>query len=537
MRIGRFSQMFLLLVVSGWGTVWAAPEKSVDASILQQSAKITTQGTVVDAQGEPLIGVSILEVGTTNGTITDIDGKFTLQVTSGATLELSYIGYKTQQLKAVSALGTIQMSDDTEVLQEVVVTALGIKREKKALGYAIQEVKGESLVEARETNLANALSGTLANLMTNLGGISIQEQRPDIAASYIKDADYLGKRFEKHFVLNTDNPTKGYWMDGLPENLDPRALKLYYLPYDSNADNTIDIGSEVKKYKGTFGLISFEDETDTIKIDGTYSWNGIPAGTTTSFSPSMSKNELANSSSARLNNYPILGSQARDAKEKMVYFGPWETYFLVAEALERQWVTPGEVGGLTAENAYNKAVELSFIHFGVSQYYSTYITSTDYNRVGTSVAYNHTTPASTVTMKYVDGYTDQEGTVQYQYPDGTRTLYGNQLNDHLSKIFTQKYIAQLPYLVQECWSDYRRVGLPFFDIIANEKMMTGTDMTEWDPESWKSGQKWQYYPQRMRYPTTLDNANPTEYKHALELLGGANTTMVPLWWSLAYSQK
>lgn len=156
--------MFLLLVVSGWGTVWAAPEKSVDASILQQSAKITTQGTVIDAQGEPLIGVSILEVGTTNGTITDIDGKFTLQVTSGATLELSYIGYKTQQLKAVSDLGTIQMSDDTEVLQEVVVTALGIKREKKALGYAMQEVKGESLVEARETNLANALSGKISGV-------------------------------------------------------------------------------------------------------------------------------------------------------------------------------------------------------------------------------------------------------------------------------------------------------------------------------------------------------------------------------------
>lgn len=164
MRIGRFLQMFLLLVVSGWGTVWAAPEKSVDASILQQSAKITTQGTVIDAQGEPLIGVSILEVGTTNGTITDIDGKFTLQVTSGATLELSYIGYKTQQLKAVSDLGTIQMSDDTEVLQEVVVTALGIKREKKALGYAMQEVKGESLVEARETNLANALSGKISGV-------------------------------------------------------------------------------------------------------------------------------------------------------------------------------------------------------------------------------------------------------------------------------------------------------------------------------------------------------------------------------------
>ena len=79
---------------------------------------------------------------------------------------------------------------------------------------------------------------------------------------------------------------------------------------------------------------------------------------------------MPNSSSARLNNYPILGSQARDAKEKMVYFfGPWETYFLVAEALETSVGYTGEVGGLTAENAYNKAVELSFIHFGVSQYY------------------------------------------------------------------------------------------------------------------------------------------------------------------------
>ena len=156
--------MFLLLMVSGWGTVWAAPEKSLDASISQQSAKITTQGTIVDAQGEPLIGVSILEVGTTNGTITDIDGKFTLQVASGATLEISYIGYKTQQLPATPDFGTIKMSDDTEVLQEVVVTALGIKREKKALGYAMQEVKGESLVEARETNLANALSGKISGV-------------------------------------------------------------------------------------------------------------------------------------------------------------------------------------------------------------------------------------------------------------------------------------------------------------------------------------------------------------------------------------
>lgn len=164
MRIGRFSQLFLLLTVSGWGTVWAAPEKPAGMSVLQQASKITVQGTVIDAQGEPLIGVSVLEVGTTNGAITDIDGKFSLNVASGATLELSYIGFKTLQLSAVPDLGTIRMSDDTEVLQEVVVTALGIKREKKALGYAMQEVKGESLVEARETNLANALSGKISGV-------------------------------------------------------------------------------------------------------------------------------------------------------------------------------------------------------------------------------------------------------------------------------------------------------------------------------------------------------------------------------------
>ncbi len=164
MRIGRFSQMFLLLMASGWGAAWATPAQVMDASTLQQSAKITTQGTIVDSKGEPLIGVSILEVGTTNGTITDIDGKFTLQVASGATLEISYIGYKTQQLTAKPDFGTIKMADDTEVLQEVVVTALGIKREKKALGYAMQEVKGESLVAARETNLANALSGKISGV-------------------------------------------------------------------------------------------------------------------------------------------------------------------------------------------------------------------------------------------------------------------------------------------------------------------------------------------------------------------------------------
>lgn len=98
-----------------------------------------------------------------------------MQVTSGATLELSYIGYKTQQLKAVSDLGTIQMSDDTEVLQEVVVTALGLKREEKALGYAMTEIKGDELRAANTVSPIAGLQGKVAGveIANSDGGILV----------------------------------------------------------------------------------------------------------------------------------------------------------------------------------------------------------------------------------------------------------------------------------------------------------------------------------------------------------------------------
>lgn len=163
MEFKQLPSAFLLMMASGCGTALAA-SNAPELFIMQQADKITVQGTVVDATGEPLIGVSVLELGTTNGAITDIDGKFSLSVASGSKLELSYIGYKSIQVEAKADLGVITLSEDTEVLEEVVVTALGIKREKKALGYAMQEVKGESLVASREANIANALSGKIAGV-------------------------------------------------------------------------------------------------------------------------------------------------------------------------------------------------------------------------------------------------------------------------------------------------------------------------------------------------------------------------------------
>lgn len=150
MEFKQLPSAFLLMMASGCGTALAA-SNAPELFIMQQADKITVQGTVVDATGEPLIGVSVLELGTTNGAITDIDGKFSLSVASGSKLELSYIGYKSIQVEAKADLGVITLSEDTEVLEEVVVTALGIKREKKALGYAMQEVKvNHLLLHARQ---------------------------------------------------------------------------------------------------------------------------------------------------------------------------------------------------------------------------------------------------------------------------------------------------------------------------------------------------------------------------------------------------
>ena len=121
------------------------------------------KGTVTDGAGEPLIGATIKVVGTQNGTVTDLDGKFSINCKTGATLEISFIGYKTIQVQASNGM-TVKLVEDGEVLQDVVVTALGIKRDRKALGYGLTEVKGEELTKAKETNVINSLAGKVAGL-------------------------------------------------------------------------------------------------------------------------------------------------------------------------------------------------------------------------------------------------------------------------------------------------------------------------------------------------------------------------------------
>lgn len=169
-------QLKLALCVLGTGLmtmpVMANGSKGMDTNIAVEADRITVKGNISDVSG-PLIGVSVMVVGTTNGTITDMDGNFTLECNAGDELEISYIGYNTIRVKAQSNM-QITLEESSTELEEVVVTALGIKRDRKALGYGLSEVKGEELTKAKETNVINSLAGKVAGLVVSntAGGAS-----------------------------------------------------------------------------------------------------------------------------------------------------------------------------------------------------------------------------------------------------------------------------------------------------------------------------------------------------------------------------
>ncbi len=129
-------------------------------------------GVVSDAEGEPLIGVSVVKEGTAEGTITDFNGAYQVQVPSDTTvLVYSYVGFEDQRI-TVGSRTTIDvtMRPAAEVLEEVVVTALALEKDKRSLGYATQSVDGDELTQAREVNVVNSLAGRVAGAQINQSG-------------------------------------------------------------------------------------------------------------------------------------------------------------------------------------------------------------------------------------------------------------------------------------------------------------------------------------------------------------------------------
>ena len=157
----------LLLCLLSAGMMWtpaaaAVTELHANMAVAGPDDQVIT-GTVEDANG-PMIGATVKVVGATQGTVTDLDGNFRLKCKPGDMLEVSYVGYNPVQVRARQGM-KVMMAEDKTQLSEVVVTALGIKRERKALGYALSEVKGEELQKAKETNVVNSLAGKVAGLV------------------------------------------------------------------------------------------------------------------------------------------------------------------------------------------------------------------------------------------------------------------------------------------------------------------------------------------------------------------------------------
>lgn len=139
-------------------------------SVVQLLAQRTITGKVTSADdGSVMPGVTVLLKGSTNGVLTDVDGKYSISVPKNATeLQFSFIGMKTQ-IVAITALNTVDcmLQSEAQNIEGVVVTALGIKREKKALGYAVGEVKADAIVNSGETNVVTALAGKVSGVVVN----------------------------------------------------------------------------------------------------------------------------------------------------------------------------------------------------------------------------------------------------------------------------------------------------------------------------------------------------------------------------------
>ena len=138
-----------------------------------QTTQVT--GTVISMEDNmPVIGASVVVKGTTTGTVTDMDGNFTLEVPSDAHfIQISYVGMEPQELRIKQNMGTIRMASDSQNLDEVVVTAMGLTREKKSLAYAIQEVGSDELTKAGQISVTGALSGKVAGVQINQFGGSV----------------------------------------------------------------------------------------------------------------------------------------------------------------------------------------------------------------------------------------------------------------------------------------------------------------------------------------------------------------------------
>jgi hypothetical protein len=135
-----------------------SPENQIEANTQQQQKK-RISGTVLDENGQPIIGANIIEVGTTNGTVTDMDGKFTIDVSDNATIRISYIGYLEQEVNTAGKNSlNITLVEDTQTLEEVVVVGYGTMRKSDITG-SVASISADEMLKRNPINIGQGLQG------------------------------------------------------------------------------------------------------------------------------------------------------------------------------------------------------------------------------------------------------------------------------------------------------------------------------------------------------------------------------------------
>ncbi len=393
---------------------------------------------------------------------------------------------------------------------------------------AVQEGGGWSSTTGVFTRPWNGimLNNTLNNLFLGLGGVDFQLPKElEGKAKLHNPNEYMGQRLEENLTMATNDPSAGFLFDGLPSKIDPRATILFHIPgyndvnkADGRFPTTVWGGFKESNKEAKVPNMKKDPKKDTISYDMNLTWNTWVGGNWDE------KGKL----SKDITHYmaiPWLSEQFRKNDKKHIWFAPWETYFLLAEAAEYGWISG------SAKEYYETGVRLSFAYHGISNLVDAYLSSEDYNRVGTSVAFGHVAEAQTHKVKYIDGYTNEEKEIDYVYPKNSVYKNGTLNNDHLNKIITQKYIANCPYLPLEAWNDHRRLGLPFFENPAVETdFLTSNNQVPLTKTNYMET-RWEFYPQRMRYPSNMEVNSKKSFDQAIQLLGGANKTSTPLYWS------
>lgn len=389
--------------------------------------------------------------------------------------------------------------------------------------FKVAETGGWSALTGVMTRVWNhfQLSATMNNLFVGLGGVKSADLLSDEKHPYIKPANYAGMKFEDHFTMKTNDPHAGFWFDGLPNTIDPRAYEAYIIPGDVT-------NPQFNTYGGDAASNTIRDLVDdggnVVKtLNGKFTWNGIING---DWGTKGAKNRVR----SYIGTTPRHPKKFRDGTSSRIFFGAWETHFLLAEAAVRGWTVP-----VSGKEAYEAGIDASFAYYdntfgsNISAFLADYKASEDYNRAGTSVSWDHVTePPASVTKDYVNGYTGTPGTVSIIYPVNNLYENGTVRNDLLTKIITQKFIAQNPWLPLETWSDQRRLGLPFFVNPAVENPLV--NMPDLNSSNCMTSSI-KFFPQRVKYPSSIASSNEAGYNQAVQFLGGPDAVLTPLWWA------